>query len=335
MVKTKSKNIIWIMILAILVSLTGCDEIIYERKECEEHVNDFVHAFIDRNVEKLRIMCPFHIKQENMIKVCKADPFVQKTMEKASCEIYTDNIQQKNHRVSCDCFFTIPDYTKAYRSAPSLGDFEYFEKAIDEQPSSSYIVTEVSITFWVINGYWINENIPDVMSTIYQPMYHVLTEGRHTEDLDDSDSVDEGAVYNKVDLSKEVFCYALSQAGGNALENVTTIEKKDLKKNGYDPLSMEEVLYTSVDDGSVEYKLFVCYSQVAARAYFLSHSVQSESKSIYHMGEDWGYCLMPTEKGNEMVYWRRAQIVIMDNDFSTGTNDPERFARFWRALAVL
>ena len=333
--KLGRKTLIWLLITSILISLTGCNEILYERKECEEHINEFVHSFIDRDVEKLRMMCPFDVKQEKVIIEYKKDPFIETVMEKASCELYTDNIQQKNQRVTCDCFFTLPDYTNAYRSAPSFGDFEFFQKAINEQPKSSYVVTEVSITFWIVNGYWINENIAEVLSTIYSPMYQVLTEGRHIDKADDSDSNDEGAVYKKVDISKEIFSYALSQADESALNNMITIGKDDLKKNGYDPVSMDQVIIAPVDDRSAVFKFFTCYSQVAARAYFLSHSEASDNKSSFHLGEDWGYCVMPTENGNMLIYWRRAQIVIMENNYETGKNDPERFGRFWRSLAVI
>ncbi len=332
----KSKYIAWILILSFLCSLTGCNGVVYDKKECETHINEFVRIFLDRDREELCTACALDETLEATFQQLKQDPFVDKVMEKTTCQIYTDNIQQINGKVTCDCFFSIPDYTSAYRNAPQLGDLDYFREAIEKQSASSYVVTEVSITFWVVSGYWVLENIRDIVSEIYTPMFDVLKEGRKIEQIV-VDSKDEGAIYNKVDLSDAAFFIALAEAGDKSVDNLTTLEGSELKKNGYDSDSVVKVTKATSADGISEYTHILCNSQPAAWGYFKANTVASTNPSEYYASSDWGYYRTSTDSEMTLIYWRRARIIILELHFRSGMEEQDfgRSLRFMQALAII
>ena len=334
---SKRKYLVWILILSFLCSLTGCNYVVYDKNECEKHINEFVRIFFGRDIDELSSCCALDATMEATFQQLNQDPFIDKVIEKATCQVYTDNIQQINSKVTCDCFFSIPDYTNAYRSAPKLGDLDFFSEAIDKQPASSYVVTEVSITFWVVSGYWVVENIRDVISEIYTPMFDILKEGREIKEIT-VDSKETGTIYNKVDLSDAGFFMAIAEAGDGSVDHLNTLEGSELKRNGYDANSIESVTQATSTDEIAVYTHILCNSQTAAWAYFKSNSIASTNPSEYFATSDWGYYRISSDDGMKLMYWRRARIVIVDIRYRKSGHEDEdlmRIMKFLQALSLI
>ena len=93
-----------LLILSITASLMGCSNVYYERKECSQHINEFMDCVFRRDAETLSTMAYMDSIDLQMINYYKTDAFMSKAIEKASYEVYMDNVRQFNQKIYFDVF---------------------------------------------------------------------------------------------------------------------------------------------------------------------------------------------------------------------------------------
>jgi len=329
-----------VFLLAFVMSLAACNEVYYERSECTKHINEFLDGVFARDTEKLSQTAYMDEVLYSSLNRYKDDAFISKVMEKASYDVYIDNVRQTNKKIYFDCFLVTPDYTTAYRSAPSFGDLDYFSRAIDGQGKNEYKKSEVTVNYVVSNGVWIVENLNEVVSILYDPMYEVLTEGRSKAPMSfgrDLTDEDWNAFYHPTIITDVNFEMATMKAR-NSDSAIVKYTDGDLSKFGLEGCNADYVLDSEKGTSKITFTLYHFQTREDAEQYFASHCHPDDRIEYYYRSKAWGYSRDLNYDGIDLLYWDEKSIVYAAAPGETRKADgsyPDEYTLFLTGIGIL
>lgn len=281
-----------LILLSVAFSFAGCTYVYYDREECMAHINQFLRAAIERDVNTLSKISYMDSLFKFRMERFKEDPFISKTMETAYFEVYTDNIRQANNKIYYDCFIYYPEYKNSYRHTSELGNYEEFCQAVDAQKKNDYDVQEVTVIFNVGDGIWIVENTSDFISALYEPMMSVLSENREIPSLvPPADSKEDRDAHYKHVLLSDVNFEVAVQGTRQFEPNIKVYEPV----TEYDPAltsqGCEAVIESKLkDEEKITYTYYRFPDSNAAKAFFESHTDSSIADiKLQYISSEWGY----------------------------------------------
>lgn len=333
------KFCVLMIMLSIVSSMMGCSNVYYEKEECRLHINEFMDSVFQRDVDRLSSIAYMDSTDVQLLMRYKSDAFISKVMEKATYDVYMDNVRQYNQKIYFDVFVSVPDYTTAYRRAPSFGDLEYYSQAIDDQLRKSYKTKEVTVIFSVKYNVWIVNNLKELLGDFYEPMYEVVSEGRETTLISDDfmSAGDKNAFYRRVYLTEVNFQHAVIEARSEDTE-IRKIEGADMKAFGVDGSGVDYILESVKGESKVSFLLYHCTSEEEAKKFFEAHSDPNQKDPLlYYQSDEWGYSRDTKYEGINMYYWSNDLVVYAELPKSEMENPDiyTEYVTFWSDLEVM
>ncbi len=328
------------IILSVMFSMTGCNNVYFDREECQVHIDEFMENVLTRDPDKLSAQAYMDATDFLILRRYKDDAFVSKVMEKAQYDVYMDNVRQVNQKVYFDVFLTLPDFTSAYRGAPTLGDLEYYSQAIEQQSKNKYKTSEITVVFNIKYNVWIVNNLKELIEDIYGEMFMVVSEGRTIPPIGtvfETSKADSQAFYRHAVINDVNFRYAIDTVRKDDII-VNKIEGDDVTKYGLEGQSVRYVLDSGRGKSQAKYVLYCFASTEDAKNYFDLHSDPGQDDiQYYYMSQEWGYARDMSFDGVNLYYWCGDKIVYAEIPETARENDDymEEYVNFWVSMDII